>query len=191
MRWYSSDGELSKERDFELFHYAVLRCVTCRDISLLGQLEGEGWNSATLQYPSDYDLDPCVPALVASNYREARRVQSTSPNAFAVLLRRALEALCDDRGVPSGTLATRFKKLADKGDIPGKLAEISSVLRELGNAGAHQTAQRVTVPLTWTMDKFFRTLIEYVYVAPDKLFSFQKELKKYEKRKKTSHQNDA
>jgi hypothetical protein len=149
------------------------------------------WNDNSLQFPAGLNLDPCVPEVVASNYREAKRVQNTSPNAFAVLLRRSLEALCDDRGVSRGNLAARLRELAREGEIPGKLAEISSVLRELGNAGAHHTAQHVTVPLTWTMDEFFRTLIEYVYVAPHKLASFQKRLKKYEKAAKSAAPNDS
>ena len=35
------------------------------------------------------------------------------------------------------------------------LAEITSVLRSLGNSGAHNTKQRVTVPMTWAMEEFF------------------------------------
>ena len=181
--WYDSDGEPTEDRENRApgLDYAILRCTTCQDISLFSKLEFDDWDLSTLRYPSDYNLDPCVPTVVASNYREAKRVQNISPNAFAVLLRRALEAMCDDRGVSRGNLASRLRDLAAKGEIPGKLAEISSVLRELGNAAAHYTAQRVTVPLTWTMDEFFRTLIEYVYVAPHKLVSFQKRLTKYER----------
>lgn len=182
MAWYGSDGEPSENPEGEpQLEYAILRCATCRDITLLSKLDIHEWDNPSLQYPSDYSLDPCVPGAVASNYREAKKVQNMSPNAFAVLLRRALEALCDDRGVSRGNLASRLRELAAKGEIPGKLADISSVLRELGNAGAHHTSQRVTVPLTWTMDEFFRTLIEYVYVAPHKLVSFQQRLAKYEK----------
>jgi hypothetical protein len=189
---YDSDGQLEKslEGDVQLA-YALLRCTTCRDVTLLSQLDFADWENPWLEYPSDYNLDPCVPAIVASNYREAKRVQTMSPNAFAVLVRRALEALCDDQGVSNGTLAARLKELADKGAIPGNLAEISSVLRELGNAGAHHTSQRVTVPLTWTMDQFFRVLIEYVYVAPHKLNSFQEELRNYEKGKQGAPPSDA
>ncbi|MEI7730318.1 MAG: DUF4145 domain-containing protein [Verrucomicrobiota bacterium] len=116
------------------------------------------------------------------NYREAKRVQNISPNAFAVLLRRALEALCDDRGLASDSLARRLKELSNRGEIPSKLSEISTILRELGNTGAHHTTKKLTVPLTWTMDEFFRSLVEYIYVAPHRLAKYQERLQDYNKR---------
>ena len=84
-------------------------------------------------------MDESVPSAVANNYREAKAVQNVSPNAFAVLIRRALEAMCDDRGVPTGRLQQRLEQLAKRGEIPPILAEITSVLRTLGNSGAHNT----------------------------------------------------
>jgi len=134
----------------------------------------------TLVFPSNVDLDASIPEIVASNYRESKRVQKVSPNSFAVLIRRALEALCDDRGVSSGTLQARLAKLSEKGEIPPVLVEVTDVLRTLGNSGAHNAEQRVTVPMTWQMDKFFRTLVEYVYVAPARLKEFRKSLDKRE-----------
>ena len=179
--WYGSDGQPKNDAGDPYSDYMLLQCQTCRDVSLYSKLSIHNWNEPKLEYPIGFDLDSCIPAEVASNYQEAKRVQNVSPNAFAVLLRRALEALCNDRGVPGGNLAARLKQLATKGEIPGNLAEISSVLRELGNAGAHHTSQRVTVPMTWTMDEFFRTLVEYVYVAPHRLDQFQRTLAKYDK----------
>jgi hypothetical protein len=178
--------EFNRGMDFRL-----LQCQTCRDVSLYSKPEGIDidWDEAELLHPSQYDLHPCVPEPICKNYREARRVQKTSPNAFAVLLRRALEAVCDDRAVPPGPLARRLKHLSDRGEIPGKLAEISTALRELGNAGAHHTTQRVTVALTWTMDQFFRTLLEYVYVAPHRLAEFQKSLKQYDESEQSAPAN--
>jgi len=169
--------EFSRGSDFLL-----IRCQTCKDVSLYSKPEGTDyqWDEAELLYPSQYDLHTCIPEAISMNYREAKRVQRISPNAFAVLLRRSLETVCDERGVPPGPLARRLKDLSGRGEIPGKLADISTVLRELGNAGAHNTTQRVTAALTWTMDQFFRTLLEYVYVAPHRLAEFQKSLKRYE-----------
>ncbi len=178
--WYDPDGTASADEGAPKLDYRLLRCQTCHDLSLYSKLEVHDWDCAGLDYPSDYDLHPCIPQTVSMNYREAKRVQKMSPNAFAVLLRRALEAVCDDRGVAADSLARRLKELSNRGEIPGKLADITTVLRELGNAGAHHTKQRVTVPLTWTMDAFFRTLVEYVYVAPHKLLEFQNHLKLYE-----------
>jgi Domain of unknown function (DUF4145) len=180
MQSYGKDGAPLPDGVGPAVDYLLLECQTCKDLSLYAKFEYQEWEEGRLEYPSRYDLHPCIPPTVAENYREAKRVQRVSPNAFAVLLRRALEAVCNDRGVSTGPLVRRLKELSNRGEIPGKLSDISTVLRELGNAGAHPTTQRVTVPLTWTMDEFFRTLLEYVYVAPHRLSEFQRSLSQFE-----------
>jgi hypothetical protein len=171
--WYSSDGSISEGPDPASI-YTVFECETCHDISLYEHLEPLDFEEGSLLYPKGNSLHKSVPVEVASNYSEAKRVQRISPNGFAVLVRRALEALCDDRGVPRGRLASRLEALAKKGEIPPVLSEITTVLRTLGNSGAHNTKQKVTVPMTWAMDEFFRALVEYVYVAPFRLQEFKK-----------------
>ena len=94
---------------------------------------------ANLRYPKGDILDKSVPSSVSANYREAKRVQKVSPNGFAVLIRRTLEALCNDRDVPAGRLQKRLETLAQLGEIPPVLAEITSVLRTLGNSGGSST----------------------------------------------------
>jgi len=175
-RWYGSDGKLSEEPEPSSIYFAF-ECATCHDISLYHLFEPQEYKDATLMYPQSGTLDESVPSAVANNYREAKAVQNVSPNAFAVLIRRALEAMCDDRGVPTGRLQQRLEQLAKRGEIPPILAEITSVLRTLGNSGAHNTSQCVTVPMTWKMDEFFRALVEYVYIAPSKLREFRQEIK--------------
>jgi hypothetical protein len=178
--WYSSDGTATE--DPPTSYYIGYACATCDDISIYGSHDYADDGEEILEFPSDVTLDKSIPEIVAANYRESKRVQKVSPNAFAVLIRRALEALCDDRKVPPGTLHARLAKLADQGEIPPVLIEITTVLRTLGNSGAHNTEQKVTVPMTWQMDKFFRTLVEYVYVAPARLAEFRKSVTKDEKK---------
>jgi len=173
--WYGSDGKPSTDEFDPISTYTIFECATCHDISLYSSHAYQE-DALSLMYPRSADLDDSVPQSVSNNYREAKTVQNISPNAFAVLLRRALEALCDDRGVPAGRLQQRLEQLAQKGEIPPILAEITSVLRTLGNSGAHNTSQNVTVPMTWKMDEFFRALIEYVYIAPSKLAEFREEV---------------
>jgi hypothetical protein len=172
--WYGSDGKPSDEPSPESVYY-IYECATCNDLSLYEGIPESG-NPPTLGFPKGDTLDNSVPECVACNYREAKRVQIVSPNAFAVLIRRSLEAMCDDRGIPAGRLQFRLEELAKRGEIPPVLAEITSVLRTLGNSGAHNTDQNVTVPMTWPMDKFFITLVEYVYVAPSLLREFRKKI---------------
>lgn len=171
--WYGADGILTDGAPSSC--YRGLSCVTCGDLSIYESHDFDE-SEERLVFPANVTLDESIPDTVASNYSESKRVQKVSPNAFAVLIRRALEALCDDRGVPSGNLQARLAKLSEMGEIPPVLVEVTDVLRTLGNSGAHSTLQKVTVPMTWQMDKFFRTLVEYVYVAPARLAEFRKSL---------------
>jgi hypothetical protein len=172
--WYSEDGELADMAAPSLYH--IRECCTCHDLLLYHELGADHAESSAddvdLVYPQPKDLDLSVPSSVRACYAEAARIQEIAPNAYAVMVRRALEALCDDRGAKAGSLASRLTEIATRGEMPPTLVEMTTVLRKLGNAGAHASSQPVTVPLTWHMDDFFRAVIEYVYVAPSKLKAF-------------------
>ena len=66
----------------------------------------------------------------------------------------------------------------EKGEIPPVLAEMATILRLLGNVGAHLTEEPVKPPDTWVIDDFFRAVIEYVYVAPSRIKEISDGLKK-------------
>ena len=123
----------SAEKHPPTSYYIGYACSTCNDLSIYGTHDYAESDEAVLQFPSDVILDESIPEIVASNYRESKRVQRMEPNAFAVLIRRAPEALCDDRNIAPGTLHVRLAKLAETGEIPPVLVEITSVLRTLGN----------------------------------------------------------
>ena len=176
--WYSDDGTpMPADQGAQVTHY-IFECLTCNNILLYTATEYDGIDNASLSYPSETDLHKSVPDDVRECYAEAKRIRNVAPNAFSVMIRRALEAICVDRGVKKGNLHAMLKDLANKGDLPNKLAEITNVLRELGNAGAHNASQRVSIPMTWAMDNFFRVIVEYVYVAPAKLKEFTEKLEK-------------
>jgi len=63
---------------------------------------------------------------------------------------------------------------------------MTAVLRVLGNVGAHSDSQKITVPMTWGMDDFFRAIIEYVYIAPSRLAEFKKRIERYKAHGKTA-----
>lgn len=155
--------------------YTVRVCETCSELLVYHEILHQGM-SPELMYPRSVELPVSVPESVRDCYAEAGRVQKAAPNAYAVMIRRALEAICHDRGVTEGNLQRGLAELANRGDIPPTLAEITTVLRQLGNAGAHNASQKVTVPVTWAMDDFFRAVVEYVYIAPSKLKTFKDRL---------------
>jgi len=178
--WYGADGERAESGP--AMEAILCICGTCASPLLYDGIKEWEWGEwPKLAYPKGLELERCVPRVVRSAYAEAARVMGASPNAFAVMIRRSLEALCDERGVPRDRLVARLNYLANDGRIPPTVVKATDVLRVLGNAGAHSSEESVTVPMTWAMDKLFRAVVEYVYVAPHELKEFEDALSRTRK----------
>lgn len=182
--WLGSDGEEADPTPWSTF---IAVCETCDKVLLydnLGDQTNEThFDSCELDYPQSARLHISVPQRIANVYEEASRIKEIAPNAFAVQIRRALEAVCEDRGVEKGTLQKKLNKLAKSGEIPPLLAEASEVLRLLGNIGAHGTEESVHPLLATAIDDFFRAIVEYTYVAPSKLKDFKSRVSRYMEKK--------
>jgi hypothetical protein len=174
--WFITDGE-----EVELtVVYFVASCETCNHVLIYRAVddipEDKFFTSADLVYPESGKLHASVPKIVSNIYNEALRIKNLAPNAFAVQIRRALEALCEDRGAKSGTLQKMLNELSSKGEIPSTLMEATDLLRLLGNIGAHASEDTVQPWQVTTLDEFFRAIVEYVYVAPSKIKQFREGL---------------
>ena len=143
------------------------------------QFEDKEFHYGSLDFPKSSRLPSSVPEVITQAYEEAYRICSIAPNAFAVQIRRALEAVCADRGETKGNLATKLKNLSNKGEIPPVLSEASDILRLLGNIGAHGLSESVHPLQAYALDDFFRVIIEYLYIAPSKIEDFRARMKKY------------
>jgi hypothetical protein len=169
--------------------YFVAECETCHELLVyLAEAyipEDNMFPDAGLIWPDPGLLGRGVPDVVKEIYEEAARIRNLAPNAFAVQIRRALEALCDDREAKEGSLFDRLNDLAQKNEIPPVLSEMSDVLRLLGNIGAHASQQAVKPGHVRVIDEFFRAIVEYVYIAPQKI----KQLKDHLARSKSANKN--
>jgi hypothetical protein len=179
--WYSETGEESPD-PWSTF---VVVCETCGHILLYenmgDMLNDDQFEKAELQYPMEGHLGIGVPQTIREVYAEAVRIKEIAPNAFAVQIRRALEALCEDRVAKGRSLAEKLKDLSVKVEIPPVLAEMTDVLRLIGNIGAHGIGESVHPLQASAIDEFFKAVIEYVYVAPAKLRTFKKEMESSKK----------
>jgi hypothetical protein len=146
------------------------------------QLEESDFLSGELIYPKAGFIDVVVPVSVARIYEEAYRIKETAPNAYVVMIRKGLEAVADDQRVSGRTLQQKILKLSQNGIVPKALAEATDLIREIGNIGAHANKTDVHPLLVYAVDEFFRTIVEYVYVAPKKLKDFKGRLSNYKQR---------
>jgi hypothetical protein len=170
--WLVHDGE---EMEYD-GKYIVARCETCKEILLYHSSFDD---EPTLIFPKT-GLHSSVPSQISKIYEEAIRIKHIAPNAFAVQIRRALEAICIDRGTSKRMLAQQLKELETKGEIPSTLSEASEVLRLIGNVGAHANSDDVHPLQATAIDDFFKAIVEYVYVSPSRLAKFKMKLLKYE-----------
>ena len=164
--------------------YFLARCGTCQK-GLLRRTECNrmrgglrGCEDSELIWPPSGDLHKCVPEKVRKCYEEAAKIKNLAPNAFANQIRRSLEAMCKDQNVPGRNLKQCLDKLADDGIIPPVQAEMSDLLRLLGNVGSHAADEEVDIKYVPVLDEFFRAIIEYVYVAPHRISEFKEALER-------------
>jgi hypothetical protein len=175
--WYGDDGKEIPHDEGPDSEAIVCICETCNGVLVYdGVTYSDSGHWPELMYPRNTSLPSSVPGAVRRIYGEAAIVKQNAPNAFAIMVRKGLEAICDDRAAPEGSLAVRLKYLVEKGEMPPVLAELTDVLRVVGNAAAHGSLQTITAPMTWAIDEFFRAIVEYVYVAPRKVAEFRDRL---------------
>lgn len=172
MKLIATDGEEAGE--VESYYYLV-RCKTCSDISLFWN-----WDLApnpnelkdeNLVFPVVKRFSDGVPEAIRRSYTEAKKVQKISPSAFAAMIRRALEYVCRDQNAKGRNLRDQIFDLAKKGVIPSTLTKMALMIKTLGNIGAHASDVEIQPDHAETelMDDFFAAVIEYVYIAPEKI----------------------
>ena len=157
-----------------------VQCKTCLEASVYWDWEesNEPGNlkEAPLLFPSTKKFSG-IPKAIQDSYDEAKRVQKISPTAFAVLIRKALEYLCREQTASGNSLKEQLENLAERNIIPATLSRMANALRYFGNIGAHSTEVKIGSEEAGVMDDFFIAVIEYVYVAPEKLNKLSKQLK--------------
>lgn len=161
--------------------YSVVKCETCSEVLVYSCTDDAPEDSqdtpyGTLMYPIFPGEMKGVPETVRQIYEETARVQNISPIAFVVLARRLLEEICLDKNAQKRNLADSLKELVFRGELPPVLADASDLIRFIGNAGAHASKIKVTVPQTWAVRDFIKVIIEYLYVAPHKINDFKSRL---------------
>ena len=165
----------------EDFAYDLYQCPTCRGISIYGDFVKYP-HCKTLAarriYPRGSHLLPeshklaskdCVPQHIIKLYEEIWPLRHIAPNAFAGQIRRALEFICRDQKAQGSNLFQQLKDLVARGTFPGYFAEITDLMRHIGNLGAHAGDEDIDFWDAELLDDFFRSVVEYVYIAPSKI----------------------
>lgn len=150
--------------------YELLVCPACSGVLLRRYYyhelrDPEEWVPVIL-YPQPNKIPAGLPEKIKAAYEGANKVKGIEPNAYAVLLGRVLELICEDRGADGKSLFERLENLADKGEIPRPLVLMAHSLRSLRNIGAHASLGELSPTEIPFLDDLCRAILEYVYSGP-------------------------
>ena len=176
-RWVSY-GEDDYEAHWEPAGYSYISvvCSTCGEFGLYSDVYIVDESEPRCQFPRTQWLGKEVPEIIQAIYDEAWTVKEASPKSFAVQIGRALEALCADKNAVGSTLDQQLTYLVAQLAIPADIASLTRALRLLRNMRAHHKLGSVTKEQTDIIDGFFKAFLEYVYIAPVKMSTYQMQL---------------
>ncbi|OGS17700.1 MAG: hypothetical protein A3J83_07710 [Elusimicrobia bacterium RIFOXYA2_FULL_40_6] len=161
------------------YHYYLTKCDTCNQVSLYCKMEFEegsfdDWENATLVYPHKFYLPDFIPSSIRKTYNEANLIMIKSPNAYAGLIGKTLEYICEDKNAIGGTLNEKLLDLSNKGIIPPTLSDMTRTIRIIRNLGLHANDKDVGIEECRTIKKFIEIILEYVYIVPHNIEELQK-----------------
>jgi len=178
---------------YEPYTWLGYSCSTCGGLSIYGAFFEVDTDPAQLKrtrlHPRGADLLPPahmmspsqpVPFRVLAQYEEIWPLRHRVPTAFIGQIRRLLEFVCADQGATGKDLFEKLKDLSTKGILPGYFNQITTLLRRVGNMGAHAADVELSVWDAELIDDFFRSVLEYVYIAPAKIRRMETRLKSHE-----------
>jgi hypothetical protein len=151
--------------------YSVLKCPACCKINIVSYfwhdaMESDEEITYDLLFPADTIYPVGLPEKISDAFKAAEKAKSFDVNAYAILTRKLLELVCLDRGAKKDWLAKMLRELANAGEIPEKLVEIASKLKDFGNIGAHAGSGDLTLEEIPIVNALSIAILEYVYSAP-------------------------
>jgi hypothetical protein len=112
----------------------VYLCPACHEPSLWHRVwfdpEGEFVVDRRV-YPTMHD-NSALPEKVRIRLDAALRVKKFEPSAYAVLIRRMLETVCNEAGATGKDPFNKLNDLVKKERMPHQLADVAHQLREVG-----------------------------------------------------------
>lgn len=153
----------------EGYIYELLFCLACKNATLRKYLNADYLEDnieEEILYPSQRVKLFYLPDLVREAYNAALKARNIDANAYAILLCRMLEMVCQDRKVEGENLYEKLKLLASNGEIPNNLVGVTHGLRQLRNISVHEPVEGLSEEEIPILDDLSRAVLEYIYIAP-------------------------
>jgi Domain of unknown function (DUF4145) len=187
----SYDDPYDNDNDYEPeygYYYNLLLCRACKKVTLRRYFEHDWMDPAeveiqTLYPPVGLEVSK-FPSVIQNAYEAALKARAIDANAYAILLGRMLEVVCEDRQVKGDNLYEKLRVLADKGEIPANLVGVAHGLRMLRNIGVHEPLEGLTNEEIPILDDLSKAILEYIYIAPQLADKAEKRLNSLKEKKR-------
>ena len=164
---------------YETTWYTLI-CPTCKKIVLIKRFTEEGdviQNSDgeleynymdVICYPKVLSEFKNTPKEIKELYEASLKTMNISDQITAMSLRMTLEKICINQGATQSKLVEQIKELSDKNILPATLNNCSTIIRKIGNIGAHDTYD-FPHNVVEELSDYLYTIIYYLYELPAKV----------------------
>ncbi|WP_425147384.1 DUF4145 domain-containing protein [Deinococcus sp.] len=162
---FTIDGSQADIRDRFNMPWSVGSCNNCFGLVLVGNAGGTIWPQPL---PSDTPKE--IPQDIRGNLIEAKMCASISAwRASGTMCRRAIQMASLERGAPlNKTLVEQIKFIKDAGIITNDIHEWATIVRWVGNGGAHPGGVEAGKENAEVMLELTEQFLYVLYVAPAK-----------------------
>jgi len=163
--------------------YELLECDACDGIILREfyyHSEFPEESDSKILYPDGPKRILGMSKAVERAYRSALKVRSDA-NAYAALLGRVLDIICQEKSAEGDTLSKRLQDLAKKDVIPKPIADLAHQLRGFRNIAAHAELGELKKGEIEILDDLCSAILQYVYQGPYLIMIANQRLKKLKK----------
>ena len=91
-----------------------------------------------------------------------------APFASVVMFRKCLQIIAEDKGAKGRTLKAKLEILSSSGTLTSTLDSISTIIREVGNDGAHPNEFEPSIDDAKDILDFLLLFIDQLYILPEK-----------------------
>lgn len=156
--------------------YDLLICPSCSRVMLQRCYYNENWDNpemgssgctdVVVLYPPKNEIPEGLPDKIYKAYNTALKIRNIDANSYGVSIGRVIELACIDKKATGRYLGNKVDDLAQKGEIPSKLADIAKKLTFFRNVGAHPEIGELTIAEIPILDDLCKAILEYLYTAP-------------------------
>jgi hypothetical protein len=168
--------ENNEYQTFVYNYYYIFRCITCNRVSIYGHFytypENQRIDSLDCLFPIVRNISCNFPHYIQKTYNDAKRIKKISSNSFILLLRKALEQICSDQNAVGKSLSEKINDLIKRNILPGKIGDLASMIRIIGNISAHGN-EYLDLNDADYIGEFFNIIAEYIYSIDSKINSLK------------------